>query len=113
MLCTTRAPTPRIVSSVDAPGVANVGIGLTTGSAGVGLIEGLCGKLFCGVVLMGDVLVPGVDGAGLDGAGVDGAEVETGAEDGAGGVAARFGTGGIPPFGAPLTGGRAVPVAGA
>ena len=67
---------------------------------------------------MGDVLVPGVDGAGvdgagLDGAGVDGAEVETGAEDGAGGVAARFGTGGIPPFGAPLTGGRAVPVAGA
>jgi len=57
---------------------------------------------------MGGVLVPG-----LDGAGVDGAEVETGAEDGAGGVAARFGTGGIPPFGAPLTGGRAVPVAGA
>ena len=57
---------------------------------------------------MGGVLVPGLDGAGLDGA-----EVGTGAEDGAGGVAARFGTGGIPPFGAPLTGGRAVPVAGA
>jgi len=57
---------------------------------------------------MGGVLVPGLDGAGLDGAGVDGAGV-----DGAGVVAARFGTGGIPPFGAPLTGGRAVPVAGA
>ena len=36
MLCTTRAPTPRMVSSVEAPGVTKVGIGLTTGSAGVG-----------------------------------------------------------------------------
>ena len=37
MLCTTRAPTPRMVSKVDAPGVTNVGIGFTTGSAGVGV----------------------------------------------------------------------------
>ena len=36
MLCTTRAPTPRMTSSVDAPGDSNVGIGLTTGSAGSG-----------------------------------------------------------------------------
>ena len=33
--CTTRAPTPRIGSTVDAPGVMSVGIGFTTGSAGL------------------------------------------------------------------------------
>ncbi|CAB4660577.1 unannotated protein [freshwater metagenome] len=34
MLCTTRAETPRNGSTVAAPGETNVGIGLTTGSAG-------------------------------------------------------------------------------
>ena len=34
MLCTTRAETPRSGSTVAAPGETNVGIGLTTGSAG-------------------------------------------------------------------------------
>ena len=35
MLCTTRAATPRIGSTDAAPGVTSVGIGFTTGSAGV------------------------------------------------------------------------------
>ena len=34
MLCTTRAATPRIGSTVAAPGETKVGIGLTIGSAG-------------------------------------------------------------------------------
>ena len=43
MLCTTRALTPRMTSSEEAPGVTKVGIGLTTGSAGVGVEELLTG----------------------------------------------------------------------
>ena len=35
ILATTRAPTPRIGSREDALGVTKVGIGLTTGSAGI------------------------------------------------------------------------------
>jgi len=121
MLCTTRAPTPRMVSSVDAPGVTSAGIGFTTGSAGVGVFWLLW-------LDMGGVLVPGVvggvcesegdgetEGAGEAGAfgetgvaGDTGAPVETegAGEAGAIGdadvdaVAARFGTGGVPPLGA-------------
>ncbi|CAB4960415.1 unannotated protein [freshwater metagenome] len=36
ILWTTRALTPRMTSSEEAPGVTKVGIGFTTGSAGVG-----------------------------------------------------------------------------
>ena len=42
MLCTTRAATPRIGSSVDALGVTRVGIGFTIGSAGVADVDA-CG----------------------------------------------------------------------
>ena len=36
--CTTLAATPRKGSTVEAPGVINVGIGLTTGSAGLNVV---------------------------------------------------------------------------
>jgi len=44
MLCTTRAATPRIGSSVEAAGVARVGIGFRTGSAGIAdaVVGGAC-----------------------------------------------------------------------
>ena len=71
MLCTTRALTPRIGSSVDAPGVARVGIGLTTGSAGVcGAVDlagvttfWVCAGAAGGVLLTGGVAT----GAGAGG----------------------------------------------
>jgi hypothetical protein len=115
MLCTTRAATPRIVSTAAALGVTKVGIGFITGSAGVdtgafagsiaavegaGEAGGITG-LFTVVAFdtgaglttwgTGAMLVDGVAGvAGV--AGVEGVEV--------------FGSGGVPPNGAPGSGGK-------
>ena len=105
ILVTTRAPTPRIGSSVAAPGVARVGIGFAAGCAGV-----------AGAVAT--VRTTGCDtgAAGCAGAGVAGAEATgAGATGAAAGVAGAppieifggvtgFGVGGVPPFGAPATG---------
>ena len=99
MLCTTRAETPRIGSSVDALGVTNTGTGFTTGSAGV---AGCCFTS----------RTTGCDGATAAGVGVTtgagvatGVGVTTGAATGAVGVTdAAFctdlGTGGVPARGA-------------
>ena len=73
MLCTTRALTPRITSRDEAPGVTNVGIGFTTGSAGVGT------ELFTGWFI--DALSRCVGAGGAIGAGAAGcAGGVTGAE---------------------------------
>ncbi len=50
MLCTTRAPTPRIGSTLAAAGVATALTGCATGSAGVGEVVTLgCDTVGCGV----------------------------------------------------------------
>ena len=105
MLCTTRAETPRIGSSVDALGVTNTGTGFTTGSAGV---AGCCftsRTTGCdGATTAGVGVTTGATGA--TGAGVaTGVGVTTGAATGAVGVTdAAFctdlGTGGVPARGA-------------
>jgi hypothetical protein len=95
MLWTTRAATPRIGSSDDAPGDARVGIGFTTGSAGV-----------AGVVERGGVTTLWA-GAGAEVAGATGAVGAVGvaltcvAVGTTGGVVAveDFGIGGVPAAG--------------
>ena len=125
MLWTTRALTPRMGSSAAAPGVTNVGIGLTTGSAGVGVADAFTGGCEGVVTVVGAIV--DIVGAEEVGAGVAGAE-EVGAEEvGAGvsgaagvvgvaegvevGTAADLGIGGVPPRGAPTSGGRTSVVA--
>ena len=137
MLCTTRALTPRIGSRAAAPGVTSVGIGLTTGSAGVGVAEEFTGGCEEVVTVLGaivDVVGAGaVSGAACveagvaaedvadedwamaeaeaaDEVGVAGAEVGEELVPAAAGLfcglcdAADFGTGGVPPRGAPANG---------
>ena len=122
MLCTTRAATPRIVSTVAAPGVTSVGIGLTTGSAGVdtgafagssAADGGFAGAGFTGLFTVVAFVIVGAGVAGV--AGVAGITEAAGAlveERGcaafvcAAFVCADFGSGGVPPRGAVLKGGR-------
>ena len=106
ILATTRAPTPRIGSSLAASGVLKTGTGLTIGSAGVGdcnersrtsfWFAGVAGATGAGVCA-----AAGVEGA--TGEGVTGAGVATGAGV-TGATAAAFGVGGVPPRGAPAIG---------
>ncbi|CAB4746459.1 unannotated protein [freshwater metagenome] len=100
ILATTRAPTPRIGSSVAAPGVARVGIGFAAGCAGVAGAVATVRTTGCDT---------GAAGAATTGAACAGA---TGAAAGVAGVppieifggVTGFGVGGVPPFGAPATG---------
>ena len=103
ILATTRAPTPRIGSSVAAPGVARVGIGFAAGCAGVAGAVATVRTTGCDT---------GAAGAATTGAACAGA---TGAAAGVAGVEGTppieifggvtgFGVGGVPPFGAPATG---------
>ena len=66
ILATTRAPTPRIGSRVEALGVTKVGIGLTTGSAGI-----------CTGLVTGAVVTTGDGGCGTTGC-TGGVEIGTG-----------------------------------
>ena len=99
ILATTRAPTPRIGSSVAAPGVARVGIGFAAGCAGV-----------AGAVAT--VRTTGCDTGAAACAGCAGCAGATGAAAGVAGAppieifggVTGFGVGGVPPFGAPATG---------
>jgi len=92
MLCTTRAATPRIGSRVDAAGVARVGIGFTTGSAGIA------------VVVAGGAWTTGADFGRTEGA-IDGITICT-AVGTIGGVVAEedFGIGGVPALGVVASG---------
>ena len=63
MLCTTRALTPRIGSRVAAPGVTRVGIGLTIGSAGVGVGLAICVLATTGAAATGGAETGGATGA--------------------------------------------------
>jgi len=76
MLCTTRALTPRIGSRAAAPGVTSVGIGLTTGSAGVGVAEEFTGGCEEVVTVLGAIVDVVGAGAVSGAACVAGAEVE-------------------------------------
>ena len=106
ILATTRAPTPRIGSSVAAPGVARVGIGFAAGCAGVAGAVATVRTTGCDTGAAG---CAGVAGAATTGAGCAGA---TGAAAGVAGAppieifggVTGFGVGGVPPFGAPATG---------
>lgn len=86
ILCTTRAPTPRIVSTLAAAGVATSFTGCATGSAGVGV------AVTRGCETVGwDVKAAGVE-AGIESE-LPIAEVAS--------LVADFGCGGTPPRGAP------------
>ena len=113
ILATTRAPTPRIGSSVAAPGVARVGIGFAAGCAGVagavatvrttGCDTGAAGAATTGAATTG-AATTGAACAGATGAAAGVAGVEgTPPIEIFGGVTG-FGVGGVPPFGAPATG---------
>ena len=98
MLCTTRAATPRIGSSVEALGVTNTGTGFTTGSAGVGVCCFTSRTTGCDATTGAAGVTTGVTGAttGVAGAatmGVIGAATGTA-------FCTDFGTGGVPARGA-------------
>ena len=97
MLCTTRAGTPRIGSSVDALCVARVGIGFAIGCAGV-----------AGAVLTLRTTGCVCAGAATTGAAGVGATGVVPVIEIFGGVTV-FGVGGVPPLGAPATGAVGVP----
>ena len=80
--CTTLAATPRKGSTVAAPGVTNVGIGLTTGSAGLTVVV----EVVTGVSLIS------VIGFTISG------EIISGFEAGTGFANCDFGIGGVPLF---------------
>ena len=110
ILATTRAPTPRIGSSVAAPGVARVGIGFAAGCAGVAGAVATVRTTGCDTGAAG---CAGVAGAATTGAACAGA---TGAAAGVAGAppieifggVTGFGVGGVPPLGAPATGALAL-----
>ena len=89
ILETTRAPTPRIGSSVAAPGVAKVGIGFAAGCAGVAGAVVTVRTTGCATGAAGCAT-----GAATTGAGAAAPVIEI-----FGGVTG-FGVGGVPPRGA-------------
>ena len=105
ILCTTRAATPRMVSTVDALGVTNVGIGFTTGSAGVGVAAALTAGVFGMCWFMAGVTVS-FTGAGDDTGGITGDDTGetfwavTGTTGTSPDFTAALGSGGVPPLGA-------------
>ena len=99
ILETTRAPTPRIGSSVAALGVLSVGIGFATGCAGVAGVVFTVRTIGCDGVVAAGAGVTGAVGVGATGAGVTAAPFT----EIFGGVTG-FGVGGVPPLGAPATG---------
>lgn len=101
MLCTTRAATPRIGSSVDALGVTNTGTGFTTGSAGVRVCCFTSRTTGCdtttGAAGAGGAATTGVTGVGV----TTDAGVATGITGATGAVfCTDFGIGGVPARGA-------------
>ncbi|MEY4412301.1 MAG: hypothetical protein RL560_560, partial [Actinomycetota bacterium] len=88
ILATTRAPTPRIGSSVAASGVERVGIGFATACAGIDCVEGFCCTTGCTTGCT---------------AGATGAEVAAGELTEIFGGVTGFGVGGVPPRGAPAS----------